>query len=551
MLVAILLPPAPGPAAAQTRFTDATAEAGPDFERRSGQGEPGRPEYFLPEIMGGGVALLDLDRDGDLDLYFVQGVGADRFFENRLPGGGRLVARPGAAVASPDGSPGGFGMGVAVGDADGDGALDLYRTAFGPDRLLLARPGTGGPRFAEAPDFVPDEGWSASAVFCDYDRDGRLDLFVTRYMEYDPEFACFAADGRRDYCGPTELPGVPDLLYRNLGEGRFEEVGHRTGIAALAARGLGVVCHDLTGDGHLDFYVANDTEANHLWVSDGNGGFREEAMQTGLALSGLGRPEAGMGIEIGDADRDGDLDLLLTHFADETNTLYLAETGAPSGTRFFRDGSNALGLGTLGLRTTGFGVALGDWDHDGRLDAAVTNGRVARAPGEPPREPFFVSYAEPGLLLRNTGDRFEDATEAAPPLADRVVGRGLAAGDLDGDGDLDLVLAPADGPARLLRNDSGSAGAWLLVEPRLAATGGPDQGATVFLRTTAGTRLARANRGVSYLSSGDPRAHFGIEPGAAILGLAVRWSNGLRERFPAPEPNRAVIVVRGEGQPDA
>ena len=506
--------------------------------------------------MGGGAALFDADRDGDLDLYLVQGVGADRFFENRLPEGGGFVPRPEAIPGPSADSSGGFGMGVAVGDADGDGVLDLYRTAFGPDGLRLGGADADGPRFVPAPDplgseVAADEGWSASAVFCDYDGDGRLDLFVTRYMEYDPEFACFAADGRRDYCGPTELPGVPDLLYRNLGEGSFAEVGHRTGIGALAGRGLGVVCHDLTGDGHLDFYVANDTEANHLWVSDGNGGFREQAMQVGLALSGLGRPEAGMGIEIGDADRDGDLDLLLTHFADETNTLYLAETGGPSGSRFFRDASNARGLGTLGLRTTGFGVALGDWDHDGRLDAAVTNGRVARPAGEPPREPFFASYAEPGLLLRNLGDRFEDATEAAPPLTARIVGRGLSAGDLDGDGDLDLVLVPADGPARLLRNDSATAGAWLLVEPRLEPSGRPDHGATVFLRTTAGVRLARANRGVSYLSSGDPRAHFGIEPGAAILGLAVRWSNGVRERFPAPEPNRIVVVIRGHGPPDA
>lgn len=510
-----------------------------EFERRSGRGAGVQPDYFLPEIMGGGVALLDHDGDGDLDLYFVQGAGPDALYENG--GSGSAALRFAAAPDAPPRLPG-YGMGAAVGDADGDGDLDLYRTAYGADALLLR--GNDAPGFAVSAAFPADEGWSASAVFCDYDADGHLDLFVTRYMDYDPDFECFAADGRRDYCGPTQLPGVPDLLYRNLGGGRFEEVGRRLGIGSPAARGLGVVCHDLTGDGLPDFYVANDTEANHLWVNDGAGGFHEEAMQSGAALSGFGRPEAGMGIEIGDLDRDGALDLLLTHFADETNTLYLAEDGG-----FFVDASNAWGLGALGLSTTGFGVALGDWNHDGRLDAVIANGRVARPPGEPPREPFFDPYAEPALVLRNDGGRFSEAAAGSPALAARIVGRGLAAGDLDGDGDLDLVLAAADGPARVLRNDSTAEGDWLLVEPRLTANGLPDQGATVFLRTAAGIRAARANRGVSYLGSGDPRAHFGLEPGAEITGLAVRWSNGARERFPAPQPNRSVVLVRGEGNP--
>ena len=486
----------------------------------------------MPRIMGSGVAAFDGDGDGDLDLYFVQGRGPDELWmgsgDGRFERGTPLPENPA------------YGMGVAVGDFDGDGDADLVRTGFGAATLLR----NDGDLVLHPAEGLPETpGWSASATTCDYDGDGRLDLFVTRYMDYDPGFTCHAATGAEDYCNPTEIPGVSDRLYRNLGGGRFEDRSRASGIAAFAARGLGVVCHDLTGDGRPDFYVANDTEANHLWVNQGDGGFREEALLLGAALSGFGRPEAGMGIGLGDFDGDEDLDLLLTHFANETNTLYLAEPGIG-----FEDASIRFGLGRLGLSTTGFGVMAGDFDLDGRLDAVIANGRVARPTGEPPREPHFEQYAEPLLLLAGTGAGFRDAGPESPDLVDRLtVGRGLVAGDLDGDGDLDLVATAAEAPASILRNDSTRAGGWLVVLPLTGDPPRPDHGATVRLATDRGVRVAPANPGVSYLSSSDPAAHFGLPAGVRLATVTVIWSDGATETFPAPEANRRVELLRGAG----
>ncbi len=504
------------------------AEGALDFTHRTGRGDPGQPPYFMPEIMGSGVGLLDHDGDGDLDLYLVQGRGSDRLFHNE--GGLRFRGEP-----IPDMNA--YGMGVAVGDVNGDRRPDAYRTGYGAGALLLNQ---GNGAFQAQPDGPNPEGWSASATFCDIDADGDLDLFVTRYMDYDPEFVCQSATGPADYCGPTDIPGLSDRLYRGIGGGRFEDVSDAAGISAFAARGLGVVCHDFNGDGRLDFYVANDTEANHLWVNRGDGTFGEEALFRGVALSGFGRPEAGMGADIGDLDGDADFDILLTHFADETNTVYLAGPGGG-----FTDGSIGFGFGALGLRATGFGAILADFDLDGHLDAAIANGRVARPAGEPPREPFLDQYAERILLLRNTGSRrFEDAGAGSPGLTGfRAVGRGLAAGDLDGDGDPDLVFTAVGGPARVFRNDA--AGNSLLVDVR-GTNGTPDHGAVV----TLDGRVARANPGVSYLGSSDPRAHFGLPAGTAIRSLTVRWSDGTRERFPVvPEPTgHGIVLRRGEGR---
>ncbi len=534
MLTALAAGSLPSPARAQPRFTDVTGSSGVAFVHRTGRGEEAQPPYFMPRIMGSGVAVFDADGDGVPDLHLVQGRGPDELY--RGLGDGRFA--PGPALPEFPA----YGMGTTAFDFDGDADPDLLRTGFGGAVLLR---NDGDLRFEPAPGLPPTDGWSASATACDIDGDGWLDLFVTRYMDYDPGFTCHAAGGAEDYCGPTQIGGLSDRLYRNRGDGTFEDRSRESGIAAFRARGLGVVCHDFSGDGRPDFYVANDTEANHLWVNQGDGTFQEEALLLGAALSGFGRPEAGMGIGLGDLDGDADLDLLLTHFADETNTAYLAEPGIG-----FVDASIRFGFGRLGLAATGFGVVLAHLDGAGGPDAVIANGRVARPAGEPPRSPHFAQYEEALLLLEGSADGFRDAGPASPELRDlRTVGRGLAAGDFDGDGDLDLALNAAGGPARILRNDSEADG-WLSVLPVSGDPPRPDHAATVVLETGDGLRAAPANPGVSYLSSSDPAAHFALPAGTSIRRIAVAWSDGARETFPAPEAPGRIRLRRGAGTPE-
>lgn len=499
----------------------------------------------MPEIMGPGLALFDADGDGDLDICFPD------FGPRGEPARTRLLLRGADGTFADRGEGSGLadpatGMGAAVGDFDGDALPDLFLTRFGSDDLYRNRGGGVFEKVTGAAG-ISGEGWSASAVFSDYDLDGDLDLYVARYVLLDPRTACTDAAGRPEYCGPRTFPGAPDVLWRNEGGGRFRNVTVETGISAVARRGLGVIAADLTGDGRPDFFVANDNEPNLLFVNRGDGTFRDEALVRGVALSGEGREQASMGIVCEDLDGDLDLDLCVTNLRGESDVLYIND-----GTGMFEDRTGAMGLLGDSRRFTGFGIAAIDADLDGDPDLAMVNGHVFRGPAEPGADcgTFWNDYAQPGRLHLNGGTgEFRVATEAAGIFGRRPeVGRGLAAGDVDGDGALDLVTTAGGGRVRLWFGRPPAGRHWLRVRA-LQRDGARDAvGALVIVEAGGARRLRRLDGGSSYLSAAPAEAHFGLGVATAVDSIEVVWPGGARERFPGGPSDRVIRVVRGGGR---
>jgi hypothetical protein len=524
-------------------FREEARERGLDWVHVRGRTQ----RFWFPEIMGGGVGLLDQDGDGALDVYLVQSGdlaepspdGANRLFRNL--GGARFAD----VTATVGGGDPGYGMGCAVGDADQDGDPDVYVTNVGPNTLLLNDGGTLGAAPLEAG--VSDEGWGTSAAWVDIDADGDLDLYVVNYLRWSPEreIECHSPQGGRDYCSPTSYDApARDVLYRNEGGGRFRDVSEAAGLGAAFGNGLGVASGDLDLDGWVDLYVANDMMPNQLWTNRGDGTFVDRALFSGCAVNRDGAAEAGMGAVALDVEDDGDLDLFVTHLRDETNTFYCNQGGR------FSDQTSVLGLGGPSLPFTGFGVGFQDFDRDGTLDAYVANGAVTR--GRRARDPSDP-YAEPNQLFRGVTDaagsvRFEELLPRGG-TAEELLGssRGAAFGDLDEDGDADVVVVDSGARVKLLLNQA-AGGHWIGLRV-LERSGGDAEGARLTLECSGKRRYRWVTSGGSYCSASDARALCGLGADRAPTTVVVRWTDQSEERFGPLEPGRKHVLRRGTGTP--
>jgi hypothetical protein len=529
---------APGRGAEPVWLADEAAARGLDFRWISGH----REKHYFPEIMGGGAALVDLDQDGDLDAYLVQAGGielpteerpSDQVFRNR--GGGRFEDASAAAGVDERG----FGMGVAAGDVDDDGRIDLYVTNVGPN-VLYRNQGAGRLADETALRGGGDPGWSTSAAFFDYDRDGDLDLYVANYIVWSvkTEIACYSKPHPQDYCSPKSYDApAPDTLYRNDG-GQLVDASLEVGLRAAFGNGLGLVCADFDGDGFEDVFVANDGVQNQLWMNQAGQRFVDRATELGCAVDQDGHEKAGMGTAAGDLDDDGDEDLLVVNLTGETDTLFRND-----GARFV-DRTVLSGIAAVSRPYTRFGAGFADLDHDGWLDLYQANGRVTRDPEGAPGRVF----EQPNLLFRGTGPwrlaPVEPLGGTREPLV--ATSRAAAFGDVDGDGGVDVLVVNRDAPAYLLIDQVGGRGHWIAFRLR-EASGRDALGARLELHAGA-RRITRVLRSAySYCAASDPYIDVGLGAEDGVRDVVVTWVGGERELFGDFAAGATVELERGRG----
>ena len=520
-------------------FEEVAQERGLVFEHRSGH----ETEHYMPEVMGGGAALFDMDDDGDLDIYLVQSGSLLQPFASQPPN--RLFRNRGAGRFEDvtDGSGAGdlgYGMGVAAADYDLDGDVDLYVTNVGRNTLLRNE---GGGKFSDRTEVsgTGHTGWGTSAVFFDYDLDGDPDLYVANYIHWSKENEndCHSSVGEPAYCSPRSYKApAMDVLYRNNGDGTFTDVTVEMGIDRNFGNGLGVVSADFDGDGWLDVYVANDGNLNQLWVNLGGREFRDVALVRGCAADQDGLAKAGMGVTTADVDEDGDLDLLVCNLYREGDSFYRNEGS------FFSDATARVGLGVTPRLFTRFGLGWVDFDNDGYLDLFEANGRVSYQSNLFSDDP----YAEPNLVFRAApGGGFEEVLPRGG-TAEMLIAtsRAAAFGDIDGDGGIDIVVVNRDLSVHLMRNIVADRGNWIFF--RVLDASAVDAEGTIVTLTVSGRGLRRDVRAAySYLASNSPRVHFGLAAATRVDDVTVRWIDGSSESYGSFDAGQVVTLRRGAG----
>lgn len=541
----------------QERFVDATESTGIRFQHFNGR----NGEFYYPEIIGSGIALLDYNNDGKLDILVLQGTPlgpgeypnapkepcAARLYRNDLtmnPDGSRSLKFTDVTEASGLCSRG-YGMGVAIGDFDNDGCVDVFITHFGAPNQLFRNNCDGTFTDVTRKAGVAGAGkWGASATFVDYDRDGFLDLYVTNYVDYHiaNNQKCYASTSARDYCAPSTYMPVAGILYHNRGDGTFEDVSVKSGITRAYGAGLGVMGADLNGDGWPDIYVANDGNPNQLWINQKDGTFKNEADIRGCAVNSDGVAEAGMGVDIADVDGNGSEDIFLTHLTRERSTLFFNR-----GEGYFEDRSVEVGVAAPSIPFTGFGAVFFDYDNDGWLDIVAANGAVHLIEELKTSQDPYPLQQKNQLFHNLSNGRFEDATASAGKVFQLLaVGRGLAAGDLDNDGGTDLVVNNNNGPLRVILNKVGTANPWLGL--RLVTGKRDAYGAKIEIkRPGLPTLWRRVRADGSYLSANDPRIVVGLGDVTRVESLTVHWPDGKRESFPVPPLRQYTTLVEGAG----
>ena len=535
LLAAGCAPAGDSPGHGVSWFEEVAAERGLVFAHRSGH----ETEHYMPEAMGGGAALFDMDEDGDLDVYLVQSGSlvrpagnqpSNRLFRNDGTGHFEDVTN-GSGAGDP-----GYGMGVAAGDYDLDGDVDLYVTNVGSN-TLLQNEGDGTFTDRTGVSGTGHTGWGTGAVFFDYDLDGDPDLYVVNYIYWSKENEndCYGPVGEPTYCGPRSYNApASDVLYRNNGDGTFTDVTVGAGIDRNVGNGLGVVSGDFDGDGWLDVFVANDGSLNQLWINLRNGEFTDVALVRGCAADQDGLAKAGMGVATADIDDDGDLDLLVGNLFEEGDSFYRNEGS------FFSDITAVAGLGVAPRLFTRFGLGWIDFDNDGYLDLFEANGRVKY------QSNLFSEdlYAEPNLLFRGGPDgRFEEILPRGGTTETLIAtSRAAAFGDVDGDGGVDIVVVNRDLSVHLLRNTVSDRGNWILFRLPEAA-----EGTVVTLDVDGRTIRRDVRRGHSYLAANSPRVHFGLGRAGRVDEVSVRWLDGTRESFGFFDAGQVVTLRRGRG----